>query len=508
MEPNSDKIITSTFNPNNINYINNRNTSTNQPKLINSNYYKSKSNNKNANKLILNSKKKNNLLKNLNNKLTNQINSNSETKEIFKKQIQFLINSQNNTDKTSKICNKTKKICNIKYWKKCTNDCFNYLSYLVDIEINSTAYMLKILTNSLMKSNPSQNNSIKLEFVVDSDQELTGDWSIDKYLISIKKPDDISFNLYENILIMGFGPSASGKTYWVGNILEMLKNNSTINDKIPDYIMSIDGGNYREFSWVYQEIKNIAIQNSNTAGLDSLVKGTGDMIFSSSIIKKKVLEYLKIQNQKRNIYFGYYVPETLGICTTSKMPGVSCYNKVLKYLGLIDNKDNWIGLMIYQHLNKKINNTRIEDKCPFNDEYKCVGCFESGSTREIQEGKKYSNKAYYWTLDVGFYQMLKAPLGRFLIHNSGGHKYNNNKISKSIIFEFQSKGTRGYSFHSFSKKQFSINQNYNSIDKLNQSYNCKYIPIDHETFMKFNKYTDYTNFNLTLQEYLNYPLNS
>ena len=223
MEPNSDIIITNTFNPNNINYINNRNTSTNQPKLINSNYYKSKSNNKNANKLILNSKQKINVLKNLNNKLTNQINSNSETKEIFKKQIQFLINSQNNTDKTSKICNKTKKICNIKYWKKCTNDCFNYLSYLVDIEINSTAYMLKILTNSLMKSNPSQNNSIKLEFVVDSDQELTGDWSIDKYLISIKKPDDISFNLYENILIMGFGPSASGKTYWVGNILEMLK---------------------------------------------------------------------------------------------------------------------------------------------------------------------------------------------------------------------------------------------------------------------------------------------
>ena len=93
MEPNSDKIITSTFNPNNINYINNRNTSTNQPKLINSNYYKSKSNNKNANKLILNSKQKNNVLKNLNNKLTNQINSNSETKEIFKKQIQFLLYS-------------------------------------------------------------------------------------------------------------------------------------------------------------------------------------------------------------------------------------------------------------------------------------------------------------------------------------------------------------------------------------------------------------------------------
>lgn len=157
---NSEIIITNYFN------LNNRNTNTN--KLINNNYYKSKSNNTNANKLKLNSKQKKYVLKNLNNKLTNQINNNKETKEKFKQQIKILINSQNKTNKTSIICNKEKNKCFMKHWKKCTKDCFNYLSHLVDIEINSTAYMLKILTNSLMKSNPSHNNSIQLEFIVDS----------------------------------------------------------------------------------------------------------------------------------------------------------------------------------------------------------------------------------------------------------------------------------------------------------------------------------------------------
>ena len=455
------------------------------------------------NKLKLNTTQKNYILKNLNNELINkinQINNYGKIKETFNEKIKILINSQNNTNKKSKICNKQTKSCNIKTWKECIDDCFNYLSDLVDIEINSTAYMLKILTDSLIESNPnpSKNNSIQLEFNLNNNEKLTGDWSTDKYLISIKKPKNIN-NSIENILIMGFGPSASGKTYWVENILKMLKNNSNISHKIPDYIMSIDGGNYREFSWVYKEIKKLAL-NSNSAGLDSLVKGTGDMIFNSSIIKNQVLEYLKLQ--KENIYFGYYVPETLGICTTSKITrglGISCYNKVLKYLELIDNKDNWIGLMIYQHLNKKINNTRIEDKCPFKNEYKCVGCFESGSKRETQEGKKYSNKAYYWTLSAGFNEMLKAPLGRFLIHNSGGHSYNK-KISKSIIFEFESKRTRGVSFHNVSKKQFSINPN--SIKMLNETYNCKYIPIDHETFKKYNIYSYYTNLSVNLEKNL------
>ena len=67
--------------------------------------------------------------------------------------------------------------------------------------------------------------------------------------------------------------------------------------------MSIDGGNYREFSWVYQEIKNIAIQNSNTAGLDSLVKGTGDMIFSSSIMKKSIRIFKNSKSKKKYIFW-------------------------------------------------------------------------------------------------------------------------------------------------------------------------------------------------------------
>ena len=348
--------------------------------------------------------------------------------------------------------------------------------------------MLKILANSLLNSN--NNTSAQLTFKIEG--ELTGVWSDDKDKIDIVKKNTDNV---ESILIMGLGPSASGKTYWAKSIIKMLKNKSNIKEEIPEYIMTIDGGSYREYSFMYQKIKNLA-KDIGSAGLNSLVKGSGAMIFSSSIIKKNVIEYLKKQKLKKNIFFGFYVPETLGVCPTSKISYISCYSTIEKYLELIPNKDKWIGLMIYQHLNKQPNKNII-GKCPFTPEYQCIGCFESGSKREVEEGKKYSNSAYSWTLSEGFNEMLKAPMGRFLIHNSGGHKYINGNNSKSIILEFETKKTRGWSEHSYSEKNFCLANNNNNTG------NYKYIPINHDTFIQYSSdYRNFTNLSTKLQKSL------
>mgnify|MGYP001616296616 CR=1 FL=1 len=47
---------------------------------------------------------------------------------------------------------------------------------------------------------------------------------------------------------MGFGPSASGKSYWTKNIIKIF---CKIYDNYPDTFISVDGGIYRETSKIY-----------------------------------------------------------------------------------------------------------------------------------------------------------------------------------------------------------------------------------------------------------------
>jgi hypothetical protein len=129
-----------------------------------------------------------------------------------------------------------------------------------------------------------------------------------------------------------------------------------------------------------------------------------DSLFYSTNIKNRVKEKLKNQTQKMSLY----VPETLSSCAL-----VTCMNKVEPYIELAgDNK--WIGLMIYQHKDRK--------NCPYNDTYSCIGTIESGTTREKTEGKKYSSGAWDISYSNGLYMLDRAPDYRFLIHNSGSDK--------------------------------------------------------------------------------------
>jgi len=228
-------------------------------------------------------------------------------------------------------------------------------------------------------------------------------------------------------LIMGFGPSASGKTFWSLKLLKIFKNDPNF----PNSFITIDGEIYREMSLIYTVARYFAkylclagFSNLVIAGIHSVARQS---IFNARKIKNSIVDYLQIQSRKynklmKNITINLYCPDTLSSCTTTS----NCLKKISKYINITNDK-HWIGLLIWQHKSGK--------KCNYEDGYKCTGCYESGKAREIYEGKKYSNSSWRKSMIVGHRMMLQAPGYRFKIHNSGGKNYKNN-VSKSIIEDY------------------------------------------------------------------------
>jgi hypothetical protein len=241
-------------------------------------------------------------------------------------------------------------------------------------------------------------------------------------------------------LIMGFGPSASGKTYWAKSIIEIMRE---MNPGFPETFITIDGGIYRERSRIYQIVVE-ELQRAEQSGFDNLVipgapilEKVGQVVtslattlaapkslFESDIIKKYITEFLETQKDK--IKISLYVPETLGFC------GGDCSKKYKKYKS-ITNDENWVGLLIWQH------KTGIE--CDYESAYACVGCTESGKQREQSEGKKYSNDTWTNSYTNGENELFKHAKASdkhiiYNIHNSGGKKYYDGRTEhkcKSII---------------------------------------------------------------------------
>jgi hypothetical protein len=141
-------------------------------------------------------------------------------------------------------------------------------------------------------------------------------------------------------------------------------------------------------------------------------------IFETDSIKKVINDYLFQQTNRPddNFVVSLYVPDTLTYCGIP----TNCIPKLQKYID-ITGDNNWIGLMIYQHKTGG-------DGCPLKEEYKCVGCTESGKKREKTEGKKYSSDAWKYSYDHGLQTIQKAPNFRFVFHNGGG-------LGRPSIFE-------------------------------------------------------------------------
>jgi len=290
-------------------------------------------------------------------------------------------------------------------WVSCVKDCFSQTHGNVLLEIGSTAYMLRVLTKSVVGD--IKNNQITFVFSLGNKEKITGLWEKDKDYFKMKiLSKERSKKNCKGRLIMGFGPSASGKTYCANRVIELM---TSIDGEFPKFFMTVDGGVFREESLVYQTIITAIGKKGEYDGFKNLVSAGGSgtkSIFDSKVIKNTMNEYLKEQKEKEKFVVCLYVPETLGGCGRN----INCAQYYQEYIDITGDKD-WIGLMIFQHVNRK--------ECPYKEKYKCTGTTESGESREKREGKKYSSRAWENSYLNGNEYINRALTYRFRIHNSG-----------------------------------------------------------------------------------------
>jgi hypothetical protein len=271
-------------------------------------------------------------------------------------------------------------------WITCPTKLLGELKQFVNIEITSTLYILRIISNSVISINGGE----FIKFDVKDQERLTGVWRNDKNLIKLIVENDPTPRL-----IMAFGPSASGKSEIGKSIIRVLNNCKIVGGNF----LKIDGGDYRKLSMVYKNIIE-AIRLKYFKGFTNM----HGSIFDAGFVKKTVSDYLLSQQVKLSLY----VPDTLGKCMFSPCTGI--YSS---FISISNSSSTWIALNIYQHLTSA--------SCSYysNKVNKCVGCEESGKMREQIEGKKYSSFSYQYTFDLGNSTIRYAPGGYLKIHNCG-----------------------------------------------------------------------------------------
>lgn len=304
-------------------------------------------------------------------------------------------------------------------WIKCKDKCYDMVLMYMKRELESTYYMLKILQASILTIVPNLENNIIISITDTS--KLNGKWENDKIYINIIQIADGSISSPR--LIMGFGPSSSGKTWWALNVIKLFCEASI---DFPKTFLTVDGGIFRDMSSIYKLTRESVLKICK-GGYTNLVVAGFMNIFSSSLfnsdnIKKNMMEFLLQQSKK--IPISLYIPETLGDCgrlssfekiltynLITDMRVKSCESKITPYIE-ITGDTKWIGLLIWQHKEGK--------DCDMSDGYKCTGCTDNGKLREQIDGKKYSNSVWEHSMLLGNRKMLKAPGGSYKIHNSGG----------------------------------------------------------------------------------------
>ena len=316
-------------------------------------------------------------------------------------------------------------------WKACEDKCSALITNAVNQEIGSTAFMLKLLADSVIRPDGRQH---RLKIGLDPSffekekgtsantsasrsncRLLTGRWKDDApFLRLVLPPFKDPEKPTSGRLIMGFGPSASGKTYWAKTILGLL---AQADNNFPDVFFAVDGGLVRESSAVYQLATEMA-HCKGWAGFKNLHAG----MFVTGDIKKTMEQYL-LQESKR-VPVSLYVPETLGKCEFMvkgrTVPLIRPCEEYLKTFLEITQDKAWIGLLIWQHATAAdhTKDTAFLKEFP-GAEYQCAGCEASGKEREKSEGKPYEGHVYGQSMKNGRKYMEMAPGGRYEIHNAG-----------------------------------------------------------------------------------------
>jgi len=335
-------------------------------------------------------------------------------------------------------------------WIYCKHDCVRDLVKQIENEVNSTAFMLRVLTNSVIDTTDGE-LPLKFYYINPNNEPLTGVWGDKKNKKEKRKiPGDHRFFRLVQLdgqsirgrLIMGLGPSASGKTFWAENVIKLLRKTDSY---FPRSFLSVDGGLVRELSYVYQDIISALKKHPKIDGLNNLVSSGFDpfhtSLFSAGDVKREIKKYLDLQSDmytnsinaqralhkhppiKKTSPVSVYVPETLGspdvpILKDGFKKGVGKYVK-------ITGDENWLGLYIWQGRTPNEDKawvTKFKKQNPqfANENIDALSTTLSGKSRELTEGKKYSSNAYNNSKDHGYSAIGKAPGGRIDIHNSGG----------------------------------------------------------------------------------------
>tara|TARA_B000000557_G_scaffold264566_1_gene270377 strand:- start:789 stop:2213 length:1425 start_codon:yes stop_codon:yes gene_type:complete len=332
-------------------------------------------------------------------------------------------------------------------WIDCVGNCIKNIKPFIDKEIISTVYFLRLLTNSIIDStgNDDGKNGIcplKFKYINTNNEPLSGIWINEDGGGDHRffKLDFLDNENKDSRLIMGLGPSASGKTFWAIRIIKLMQKT---NGNFPRSFLSIDGGLMRELSFTYQYIINALSKDESIHGFDNLVSSGIDLfnisMFKSSNIKKKIKQYLILQTKNNNgiCPVSLYVPETLG----NPSPLYDGYEKGIKQYVDITQDNKWIGLYIWQGETLKDDSQWVEKiKSKNLDKLKDMNIGAksttvSGTSREKKEGKKFSSNAYKFSKKNGYKAIKKAPGGRIDIHNSGGKKTGND-FNKSVVIEY------------------------------------------------------------------------
>ena len=316
-------------------------------------------------------------------------------------------------------------------WIQCEGKCYKILHKYAVKELKSTAFILRLLAKSMIDIENPKKKQVTVIYDGKKDfSEITGKW-----MKKDKKHGDITHFTIDITqskprLIMALGPSSAGKTFSSETVMKMIKKS---NDDFPTKFLSIDGGIYREESWVYQTILDSMCDD--VIGFADLVSpnkweemrhGT---IFSAGTAKKEIAAWLK----SKGIKISLYIPETLGAPdTVASRP----FDKIKKYIK-ITGDSNWIGLLIWQHLNDAEISKKKKNKigkwkvmCDFPEEQKCKGTVPLGRNREKGEGKIYSPGAWLNSMKNGEKMLKKARGLRVDLHNSG------QRAHKSTIKEY------------------------------------------------------------------------
>ena len=345
-------------------------------------------------------------------------------------------------------------------------DCRDIIDALITIETTSTVYMLSCLANSVIDVSGNGGGALIFNYTGKSAADLTGLWDTDKHVLRMDWLGGAATTISPKLLF-GFGPSASGKTFHAKNIVQLI---GSSDPQYPARFISIDGGTYREVSRIYTMFVQKACPRSSPESCKIVrelvvggIKLTVRSMFDSDIMKRGIIKYLDAI-PSMNARPSLYVPETLGGCASTtmsvrKLALKQCNATISKYVK-ITGDSNYIPLLIYQH--------KIGKDCSLDASYRCMGCTESGKSREGTEGKKYSSAAWYGSMINGLAVLNQNGI---LIHNSG------TQGKKSIMVDFRTNNDKSgvdpklASMYRFINQSSDVLVGITTTNKLNYSMN-------------------------------------